>query len=233
MMVTLPVEPDRYEPFPSLLELPAYLLRKVPASRRRQVVIGGVVLVVAVVAAAAVVVPQLRSQQHDAAAREARQTAAAQAALRARYAREARPIEGRGPAAGGRDGAAALSVRRELVAGLQTAVLADARDRARRGELHAQYRSTTCYGYPKQVHEHPPADDLARATAVFECIAVAKSVARDTRTTSGSLIGQPYRARVDFTHGRYAFCKIVQRPGELSIQRESVLKVPQACGGKP
>jgi hypothetical protein len=232
MVVTMPTEPDRYDPLPSLLELPAFLLRKLPASRRRRVAIGGVLVAVAVAAAAAVVVPQMRSQQHDQAARAVRQDAAALAALKARYAREARPIQGRGPAAAGRDGAAALSVRRDLVSGLQAAVLADARDRADRGELHAHYRATTCSAYPKQVVERPPADDLTRATAVFECIAVSRTVAPDARTTSGSLIGQPYRARVDFTHGRYAFCKIVQQPGELSIQREVVLKVPRACGGK-
>jgi hypothetical protein len=232
MLVTVPGEPDRYDPLPSLLEMPGFLLRKLPESRRRRVVIGGVLLALAAAVAAAVVVPQMRSHQRDQVTRADRQAAADRAALRARYAREARPIEGEGPAASGRDGAAALSVRRELVAGLEAAVLADARDRAGRGELHAQYRATTCSGYPKQVDERPPADDVARATAVFECLAVAAKVAPDARTTSGSLIGQPYRARVDFTHGRYAFCKIVQVPGELSIQREAVLKVPRACGGK-
>jgi type II secretory pathway component PulM len=229
MMVTVQGEPDRREPLPSLLELPAFLLRKLSPSRRRRVLIGGSVLLVAVVAAAAVAVPQMRSEERDRAAQGDRQAAAARASLKARYAREARPIQGRGPAA---DGAGALGQRRQLVAGLQAAVLADARARARRGELHAHYTSTTCSAYPKQVHERPPAEDVEHATAVVECIAVASTVARDERTTSGSLIGQPYRARIDFAHGRYAFCKIVQMPGELSIQRDSILKVPTACGGR-
>ena len=231
MVVTLATEPDRYEPLPSLPELPGFLLRKLTAGGRRRVAIGGVFLVVAAVVAAVFVVPQLRSRQHDEATRADRHATAELAALRARYAREARPIQGTGAAAAGRDGAEALTARRELVTGLQAAVLADARDRAGRGELHAHYRLASCAGYPKQVHERPPADDVARSTAVFECIAAASKVAQDA-TTSGSLIGQPYRARVDFTHGRYAFCKIVQQPGELSIQRERVLKVPPACGGK-
>jgi hypothetical protein len=49
--------------------------------------------------------------------------------------------------------------------------------------------------------------------------------------TIDSLIGQPYRARVDFAHGRFAFCKIVQVPGEMSIKLKPVLVIPAACGG--
>jgi hypothetical protein len=229
----VPAEPDRYEPLPSLLELPGFLIRRLSPRRRRLVIGAGALLLAAGIVAAVVVVPQLRADRSDRQAQEARRAAAASASLKARYAREARPVHGTGPAADGRHDAAALAARRGLVGGMQAAVLTDARERARRGELHARYASATCYGYPKQVHERPPADDLTRPTAVLECLAVAAKVARDDRTTSGSLIGQPYRARVDFTHGRYAFCKIVQQPGELSIQRESVLKVPTECGGKP
>jgi hypothetical protein len=229
----VPVEPDRYEPLPSLLELPGFLIRKLTPRRRRLAIAAGALLLAALVLAAVLVVPQLRADSSDRQAEEAHRAAVANANLKARYAREARPVQGTGPAVDGRRGAAALAARRRLVGGMQAAVLADARERTRRGELHARYASATCYGYPKQVHERPPADDLNRPTAVLECLAVAAKVARDTRTTTGSLIGQPYRARVDFTQGRYAFCKIVQQPGELAIQRESVLKVPTACGGKP
>jgi hypothetical protein len=231
-MVTVPTEPERYEPLPSLVELPGFLLRKLPARRRRLVLIAGLLLLVAVVVAGALLVPQTRSREQTRAAEDARRAAAADAELKARYAREARPIAGQGPAAEGLDGAAALTARRALVSGLQASVLADARERAKRGELKGSYRAATCYRYPKGVHDLPPADEVAHATLVVECLAVTREVARDNRTTTGSLIGQPYRARVDFQRGRYTYCKIVQQPGELSIQRESVLKVPTACGGK-
>jgi hypothetical protein len=177
-------------------------------------------------------VPHLRSDRSDQQARADQRAAAAKAELKARYAREARPIDGIGPASEGRSGAAELTARRGLVAQLQSDVLADARARSARGELKGQYRSTTCATYPKRVNAPPPADAVSRATDVVECIAVRRAVSRDERTTSGSFIGQPYRARVDFTHGSFAFCKIVQQPGELSIQRENILEVPRQCGGR-
>jgi hypothetical protein len=227
-MVTMASKPDRYEPLPSLVELPSFLLRKLSPQGRRVAAAAGALLLVAAVVAATVVVPHLRSGAHEARARDDQRSAAADAELRARYEREARPIQGRGPV----DAGGALAARRQLVAGLQAAVLADARGRARRGELHGSYSASTCYGYPKQVDAVPPAEDIARASEVVECLAVTHKVARDERTTSGSLIGQPYRAVVDFAHGRYTFCKIVQQPGELSIERKPVMRIPHACGGR-
>ena len=141
-----------------------------------------------------------------------------------------RPIHGRGPVAGDPHARTALRDRRALVAGLEAAVAADARKRAQRGE-HDR-RSASCFEFPKGVDDPPPADDLSRAVAIVECIAVTAEVAPDSRTTTGSLIGEPYRARVSFRGGRYAFCKIVQQPGELAIQRRPALVVPEACGGK-
>jgi hypothetical protein len=225
-------EPERYEPLPSLLELPSYLLRKLTPQGRRLAAAAGALLLVLAVVAAAVVVPGMRSDERDRQAQDEQRAASANAELKTRYQREARPVRGTGPAAAGRQGEAALTARRELVAGLQAAVLADARARAQRGELDGRYSATTCYGYPKRLDAPPPAEDIARATDIVECLAVSREVPRDARTTSGSLIGQPYRALVDFAHGRYAFCKIVQQPGELSIQRDPVMKVPRACGGR-
>lgn len=230
-MVTMP-QPDRYEPLPSIAELPGFLMRKLSPGGRRVVLGVGSLLLAAVVLAAILVVPQLRSDQHDKEAQVARSAQAARAELLAKYAREARPVHGAGPAAAGRAEGAALVARRRLVHGLEAAVLADARARASRGELHGRYAATTCYRFPKGVDDKPPAEDMTNQTAVVECLAVSAKVARNERTTTGSLIGQPYRAQIDFEHGRYAFCKIVQMPGELAIQRGSVLKVPAACSGK-
>ena len=42
--------------------------------------------------------------------------------------------------------------------------------------------------------------------------------------------GHPYRARIDFTTGRYAFCKIRGRPGELAVRAPRV-RIPSVCGG--
>jgi hypothetical protein len=233
MVVTMGSRSDRYEPLPSLLELPGHLLRKLPPRLRRPVQVVAAALLLAVVAGAVVALPRIRADQRAQDARDARHSAAALSALKARYAREARPRRGRGPAGGGLEGAPALSARRALAAGLEAAVLADARARARRGQLHGHYVAATCSRYPKGLHDRPPADDLGRAVVPVQCLAVSADVASRAHLTNGSLIGQPYRAVVDFARGRYAFCKIVQQPGEMSIQRDAVLAIPRACRGTP
>jgi hypothetical protein len=231
MVVTVTSEPDRRDPLPSLVELPAHLIRRLSPRGRRLLAIGGALLVVGVAVLAAVVVPNNRSSAADRDAEQAQRAASDAAARTARWAREVRPIHGRGPAAGDPHARAALRDRRALVAGLEAAVTADARRRAQRGDHGRRYRSASCFRFPKGVDDPPPADDLGRAVAVVECIAVTADVAADSRTTTGSLIGAPYRARVDFRRGRYAFCKIVQQPGELAIQRRPAVLVPEACGG--
>ena len=231
MLVTVTGEPDRREPLPSIVELPAHLVRRLSRRGRRLLAIGGALMLVAIVVLAAVVVPHNRIRAADRDAQQAQRAASDADALRARLAREMRPIHGRGPAAGDPHARVALRDRRTLVAGLEAAIAADARKRAQRGEHNRRYRSARCFEFPKGVDDPPPADDLSRAVAIVECIAVTAQVAPDS-TTTGSLIGEPYRARVDFRGGRYAFCKIVQQPGELAIQRRPALVVPKACGGK-
>jgi hypothetical protein len=44
--------------------------------------------------------------------------------------------------------------------------------------------------------------------------------------------GHPYRARIDFQTGAYAFCKIAGSPGKTIVtDRDPVVAVPHACGG--
>jgi hypothetical protein len=231
MLVTVASDPDRYEPLPSLAELPAFLLRKLTRRGRWLPWLAGALVVAAAVVIVVLLVPHNRSQAANRDALRAQQAAERKAELRARWTREARPIYGRGPAARDPHAEAALVPRRALVADLEAAVTADAAARARRGELDGRYRSTACFRFPKGVDDPRPADDLASSIAIVECIAVAAQVA-PSQTTTGSIIGQPYRARVDFRRGRYAFCKIVQQPGELAIQRRPVIDIPRACSGK-
>ena len=229
-MVTMPGSTDRYEPLPSLLELPSFLARKIPPERRRIVLLVAV-LVLAVVGAGAVAgISALRGQQRAEDASQERQAALNKRQLLARYAFEARPRFGRGPASAGLSGPAARTARHRLVAGLEAALLADARTRRSLGAKRRTYHSAVCSGYPKSIGRPAPQDDLGRRTAVMECLAVAAEV-KPSEVTTGSMIGQPFRALVDFEHGRYSWCQIAQTPGEKAIPGKPVVKVPAACGG--
>jgi hypothetical protein len=223
-------QPDRYEPLPSPLGLPAFFWRKLSRTGRRIVAMIGVALVAGAVALAALVLPDARLGRDERTAADASRARAAKAERLERIAREGRPQQGRGPAARGLAGAEAIRTRRRLIAGLEAVILADARQRAARGELRGPYRSTACFEFPKRLGQPPPADDPRRRVARFECVAVAAQVPTSELST-GSLIGQPFRARVDFVRGRFAWCKFVQRPGELSIERPRSRAIARTCGG--
>ena len=45
------------------------------------------------------------------------------------------------------------------------------------------------------------------------------------------LLGHPYRMRINFDNGRYAFCKVRGRPGELAVKAPRPVLLPPVCGG--
>jgi len=76
-----------------------------------------------------------------------------------------------------------------------------------------------------------PADRVpSKATGRYSCLAVTRDIPATAGNRSG-VVGHPYRAKIDFTSGRYAFCKIRGRPGELAIRSDARIRVPRVCGG--
>ena len=59
----------------------------------------------------------------------------------------------------------------------------------------------------------------------YACLAVTAEFI-ETESTSGGLLGHPYRMRIDFDTGRYAFCKIAGRPAEGQLKRRLGVTVP-------
>ena len=228
-MTVLSDEPERRQPLPSLVRLPAHLLRGLTPLRRRLVLTAAVTLVTAIAVAGVAFVPSLRAEREARVAAEARRAAADRAASLARLDREAEALTGAGPAARGVAAGRVVTTRRRLLDELEADVLADSQLRARRGELKGAYRSAACFEFPKRLTEQRPEQQVRRSVMRMECIAVSSEV-RSSELSTGSLIGQPFRARVDFARGRFAWCKIVQRPGELSIQ-QALFRVPRRCGG--
>jgi type II secretory pathway component PulM len=84
MLVTVINEPDRREPLPSLVELPAHLVRRLSRRGRRLLAIGGALMLVAIVVLVAVVVPHNRTRAADRDAQQRQRAASDADAFRGR-----------------------------------------------------------------------------------------------------------------------------------------------------
>jgi hypothetical protein len=198
---------QRYEPLPGLAELPAWLWRRTgPATR-----IGVGLALLAAIAFSAVFVPALR---HDAQARDAAERQAR--ALHHRQAvqaliREQRP----------RFGTSQATARPAMLRDLETAIFTDAR---RRG---APALRAECEPFPKTVGEPAPERDPRVSGGSYACLAVTREIDRSAATTGGAL-GDPYRASLDFTTGRFALCKVAGRPDPIP---DPEVTTPRVCAG--
>jgi hypothetical protein len=157
----------------------------VPPVPWRKVAVGGALVLVAAVVAV-VVLLNTESDRDAAEERAARDAVARHAAFLDDVDRRQAPSRGRGPA-----DAESVRTRRALLAAAQADISAGADD-----------RDVDCEPFPKTLNKTPPADDLARAAAGYDCLAV------ESRFDTGA-IGTPFRLVVHFDTGRYAWCEIV------------------------
>ena len=87
-----------------------------------------------------------------------------------------------------------------------------------------------CAGYPPSTGQPPPDAVASMRTGRYGCIAVTSDIPSTSGNRSG-VLGQPYRMQIDFRSGRYAFCKVRGRPGELAVRKQAPIPVPPVCGG--
>lgn len=114
------------------------------------------------------------------------------------------------------------------MARLEASVLEDARDRFR---SEGPYLKVSCTAAVTRPGSRPLQDDLAVPVARLGCLAIERAVAPSARAP-GILLGQPFRARVDFRRGQYAWCKIEEEAGEGLAGVQVSVSVPRACGGR-
>jgi hypothetical protein len=209
-----PNEPDRYEPLPGIAELPAWLWRK--AGRGVRIAVG--VALIAAVATAIAVAPTIRESGQSRAAADRRERGERRAQLIRELKAEQRPRRGRSDslAPAGAAPPQQLAARAAVMDELTAAIQGDARRRVREGQLDGAIRRVECEPFPRGVD---PA--VTRRSGRYACLAV-------TSEFEGGAIGQPYRAKIDFESGRYAFCKI---SGQAGPSREQLATTPHACGG--
>lgn len=212
---------DRYEPLPGLLELPKFVWQRL--SRTAKVAVAGLAL--AAIVGAIVLAPVIQRSREDHARAEAEKSAQIQRQLLEEARREQRPRFGRGRAAGTDVGA-----RHALVASAIASIRADASTRSAAGEWGGPILRVQCGPYPPS-DEGVTADRVpSRRTGRYACVAVTSEIPATSGNRPG-FVGHPYRARIDFESGRYAFCKVRGRPGELAVRVRPPVPVPRVCGG--
>jgi hypothetical protein len=215
---------------PGALSLPVRIWRRLPTSGRVLLVL----LPFAAVGLALALAPGINDSKQK------RSQAEEQRLERLRNARIARIREQQTPRlrsavpAGGD-----VPARERLVATASAAMLADSRRRAAAGELDGPVRRMACEPFPRTVSGRGADQDPGRRYGVYSCLAVTTDFGPNTGGESESYsqseagrIGHPYRVRVDFDSGRYAFCKISGRAGEGSIGAQPAVTVPRVCGGR-
>ena len=216
-------EPERYEPMPGLLDLPGWLWRRMPPVAKGALVVAFVSLI----AVALIIGPDIRESKSQREKAEQQQRERARQANEARLRREQRPRFVNGPAA-----TSGVPARRRLVDAASASVLVDARRRVATGELRGPIQGVDCEPFPRNVAGIGADDSTELRYGRYACIAVTARF-EETENTSGGLLGQAYRLRIDFDTGRYAFCKIAGRPGEGQLKRHLGVTTPVECGGNP
>jgi hypothetical protein len=221
---------DRYEPLPGLLEIPGFLVRKIPPRARKPAAYAAGLLLVAVAVTLVLSIPAITESKDERAATEARQEHERRAQRAAELQAELRLREGRGEGARGLAGSQAITVRQALAQDLHAAVLADAQSRVRAGEFTQTVERVECERFPRGARGEDPAFELSSKTGRYSCLAITADAPK-IETNVPSSIGYPYRALLHFDSGRFAYCKISGRPGEGSLTREFPVRIPPACGG--
>lgn len=212
---------DRYEPLPGLLQLPGYVWRRLGRPARIAIVVAAV----AAVGAAILAAPSIQRSNEERARAEAEKSARIERQQVELTRRQQRPRFARGAAAG-RD----LGARGRLVSSAESSILTDASTRAGAGEFNGPIMRVACRGFPPGESTVPPAADPAKRVGLYACIAVTSEIPATSGNRSG-LLGHPYRMRINFDNGRYAFCKVRGRPGELAIKAPRPVNLPRVCGG--
>jgi hypothetical protein len=216
-------KPDRYEPMPGIIDLPGWLWRRMPRVAKAGLVVG----FVALIAVALLIGPDIRESMRERERAEQQERQRIRAAHEARLRREQRPRFVSGPAA-----TSGVAARRRLLDAASASVLADARRREAAGQLRGPIEGIDCEPFPRNVAGVGADDSTAQRFGRYACLAVTAEF-KETESTSGGLLGHPYRMRIDFDTGRYAFCKIAGRPGEGLLTRRIPVTVPRVCGGGP
>jgi hypothetical protein len=216
---------ERYEPMPGIADLPGWLWRRMGRAAR----LAGLAGLVLLVAVAAALVPVIVQSKQERAESDRRERAERRAELVRRLEVEQRPRLRRSASVAppGAPAGERLDARAALVDEMTAEILADARARARRGDLDGPIRTVECEPFPRSVDPVGAHEQLGRRSGRYACVAVTAEFGTGEVGATG-VIGHQYRTEVDFETGRYAFCKV---SGQAGPAREQLVTTPRVCGG--
>jgi hypothetical protein len=212
---------DRYEPLPGVTRLPSWVWRRLPRAAK----VGVALLPLVALGLVLALGPGIERGKEERASAQAERREQARAARIEGLRREQQPRFGRGTPA-----MASLAARERLLADAAASVGRDARARVAAGALNGPIERVACEPFPRSVERRGAEGDPSRRFGRYACLAVTGEFG-PTEASEGGMIGHPYRLRVDFENGRYAFCKVSGRPGEGSIATTPHVSVPRVCGG--
>ena len=202
-----------------------------PGPRVLAALAAGLLVVVALVVALAV--PALNETRAEREAEERRERDAIAAGIRARQQREQRPRFGRGtPPPEDASDERRLAARKALVVELERHVTADARRRFAEGTQSSKVSSTRCVRFPRSTETAGAEADLRARRGAYDCLARIRDIVRggEQGDAPAGQLAYPFRAVVDFTTFRYAFCRIAPVPGEQIVpDPRRVIGLPRPC----
>ena len=212
-----------YEPLPDLSQLPSWIWRRLPRAGKIAVALLPAVVIALVLAFG----PRVERAKQERTQVQEQQRAQALAARAERLRAEQRPRHGRGTPA-----VANLRARERLLDNVSIAIRADARERVAAGTLAGPILRVNCEPFPRTLAGTAPHDQPSARTGRYACLAVTSDLHSGAPAPIGAT-GHPYRTRIDFHTGRYAFCKIAGYPGKtIPTTRDPLVPLPRACGGR-
>ena len=221
----------RREAMPGLTSLPGRIWRRLPPAGR----VALVLMPFAAIGLGLLLAPGINDAKQKRSSAEERRLERLRDARVERIREEQQPVlrTASAPPAGD------LAARGALVDTAAAAVLADSRRRVAAGELDGPVQRVACEPFPRTVSGVGADQHPSRRYGSYSCLAVTTEITRNDAgeqesysQSEAGLIGHPYRMRIDFDSGRYAFCKISGRAGEGSIGAQPVVTVPRVCGGR-
>jgi hypothetical protein len=170
------------------------------------------------------------SDRSDREARERSATAERVARLRARLTREQAPHRGAAPqlkpAAGAGD-AELLAARKALVGAVERRITADARARAKTGEIDGPVASTFCGPILKSKEAIPDDEVLNKSIGRYDCVAIKHHVT-NLEGQKVAELGFAFVAALNFKTYTYTWCRNNPAQGERGVSLVFV-RLDRAC----